>query len=396
MTTVLYHIYHLAMHDKWFEARDLFTMTHMTHSIEQAIDVETKILYNRAIAQLGLAGFRRGNMVHACQCLTDLQSTTRVRELLAQGLMNNYSKNPAHERSPEEEAIQRRRLLPYHMHINTDLLDCAYTVSAMINEIPCMAQNEFNAKRKQISKQFYSQLRQAERNNLNSHPDHHKDYLMLAARAMKLGDWRKCVGYVINEKLNRTIWSRFNNSDQVIKMIEEKLKIECLRTYMFTYSQFYTNISKEWLATNFELPVEQVSRIVTKMMLEDNLQASLDGPTGTVVLHGTEPSRLQNIALQLSQKVSAIQDQNEKIASGEKGMSTAGNRNFDKSKFHKSLGGGDRDNNNNFQKGGKGSYDKSGSGGHNKGKQGGYNKNNNYNRQNSRNYNNKNNVRFEE
>lgn len=43
------------------------------------------------------------------------------------------------------------------------------------------------------------------------------------------------------------------------------------------------------------------------------LQASLDEPTETVVLHRTEPSRLQSLALQLSDKVGSLVDNNEKI-----------------------------------------------------------------------------------
>ena len=42
-------------------------------------------------------------------------------------------------------------------------------------------------------------------------------------------------------------------------------------------------------------------------------QASLDEPTRTVVMHRTEPTRLQSLALQLSEKVSSLVDNNERI-----------------------------------------------------------------------------------
>lgn len=42
-------------------------------------------------------------------------------------------------------------------------------------------------------------------------------------------------------------------------------------------------------------------------------QASLDEPTHTVVMHRTEPTRLQSLALQLSEKVSSLVDNNERI-----------------------------------------------------------------------------------
>ena len=42
-------------------------------------------------------------------------------------------------------------------------------------------------------------------------------------------------------------------------------------------------------------------------------QASLDEPTQSVVMHRTEPSRLQSIALQLSDKVASLVENNERL-----------------------------------------------------------------------------------
>lgn len=43
------------------------------------------------------------------------------------------------------------------------------------------------------------------------------------------------------------------------------------------------------------------------------MQASLDDPTETVVMHRSEPSRLQSLALQLADKVNNFVDSNERI-----------------------------------------------------------------------------------
>jgi len=326
MSTVLYQIYHLSFHDRWHEARDLWQMSHLQTAIDNPnIFIETRIIYNRTLVQLGLCAFRHGNMIQAHHCLVDIQSSNRAKELLAQGLLPNRNQ----ERNAEDEALQRKRMVPFHMHINLELLECAYLVSAMLNEIPYLAQNEFNGRRRMISKQFHHILRMAERNSINAPPDNIREHLVAASKAMKLGDWKKCVSFTINDKLNKQIWNRFPNPDAVKAMLIEKIKEESLRTYLFTYSQFYSNLSIDWLADNFELEKKKIQSIITKLILSDNsnkedtrfydrdvkgLSASWDGPTDTLVLHGTEPTRLQNIALQMSSKLAAIVDINEKIA----------------------------------------------------------------------------------
>lgn len=142
---ILSHIYHHALHDNWFQARDLLLMSHLQENIQHS-DPPTQILYNRMMANLGLCAFRQGSIKDAHQCLVDLMMTAKPKELLAQGLLPQRQ----HERSPEQEKVEKQRQMPFHMHINLELLECVYLVSAMLLEIPYMAAHEFDARRRMI------------------------------------------------------------------------------------------------------------------------------------------------------------------------------------------------------------------------------------------------------
>lgn len=121
-----------------------------------------QILYNRTMVQLGICAFRQGMIRDAHNALLDIQSSGRAKELLGQGLLMRTMQ----ERNQEQEKIEKRRQIPFHMHINLELLECVYLVSAMLLEIPYMAAHEFDARRRMISKQFHHQLRVGERQPL--------------------------------------------------------------------------------------------------------------------------------------------------------------------------------------------------------------------------------------
>eukprot|EP00794_Sanderia_malayensis_P014237 gene14237-15722_t len=309
---MLCHIYHHALHDRLFEARDLMLISHLQETIQHS-DISTQILYNRTMVQLGLCAFRHGMIRDAHNALLDIQSTGRAKELLAQGLMN--IKNV--ERTPEQEKIEKRRLLPFHMHINLELLECVYLTSAMLLEVPYMAAREFDNRRRIISKSFHHQLRLSERQPLVGPPETMREHVVAAAKAMKTGDWVKCSTYILAVKC----WNLFSQSSNVKEMLKRKIQEESLRTYMFTYNKVYDSISMHSLAEKFSLPPASVHSIISKMIISEELQASWDEPTQTLILdHGAEPSLLQSLTLQLADKIGSLVEHHERIVDFKQGF----------------------------------------------------------------------------
>lgn len=308
---ILCHIYFNAIHDNWFAARDLMLMSHLQDTVHHS-DPVTQILYNRTMVQLGLCGFRHGEIRDSHNALLDIQLGGRSKELIAQGLLPQRQ----HEkilRSSEQEKIEKARQMPFHMHINLELLECVYLVSAMLIEIPYLAAHEYDARRRMISKSYYQQLRSSERQALVGPPESMREHIVAASKAMRNGDWKKARDFIVNDKMNAKVWDLFYDADSVRKMLSRKIQEESMRTYLFTYSNVYDSISIPILAEMFELEENCVHALVSKMIINEELMASLDQPSQCIVMHRTEPSRVQALALQLSDKVSQLVENNERL-----------------------------------------------------------------------------------
>lgn len=229
--------------------------------------------------------------------------------MLAQGLLPQRQQ----ERTSEQEKIEKRRQMPYHKHINLELFECVYLVSAMLLEIPAIVAHELDGRKRMISKSFHYQLRNTERQPLVGPPESMREHVVAASKAMRVGNWKACRDFVINDKMNVKVWNLFHQADKVRSMIEQKVKEESLRTYLFMYSCVYDSLSLRTLGEQFQLDFKNVHSIVSKMIIKAELAASIDEPNQMIVMHRSEPSRIQALALQLTDKVTQLCDHNDKL-----------------------------------------------------------------------------------
>lgn len=303
---MLCQVYFFALHDQYYKARDMMLMSHLQDTISN-FDVNTQILFNRALVQVGLCAFRAGLVYEAQTSLQEICGSNRQKELLAQGLqLQRFS-----QISPEQERLERQRQLPFHMHINLELLECVYLTCSMLLEIPLLAQigSSPDIKKRVISKTYRRLLEYHERQIFTGPPENTRDHVMQASKALSAGEWKKAADFINSIK----IWELMANSAKIKDMLSAQIQEEGLRTYLFTYAPFYDTLAISTLASMFDLSERKVSAVVSKMISHEELAAALDQVNSAIIFRkGVELSRLQTMALSLSDKASGLIEANEK------------------------------------------------------------------------------------
>ncbi|KAH7361389.1 eukaryotic translation initiation factor 3 [Plectosphaerella cucumerina] len=303
---MLCQVYFLALHNDYYKARDMMLMSHLQENIPN-FDVLSQILYNRTLVQVGLCAFRKGLVYDAQNTLQEICGSGRQKELLAQGVMiQRFS-----QVSPEQERLEKQRQLPFHMHINLELLECVYLTCSMLLEIPLLAQtgSSPDIKKRNISKTYRRMLEYHERQIFTGPPENTRDHVMQASKALAAGDWKKSIHFIHSIK----IWELMPSAEDIKSMLSKQIQEEGLRTYLFTYAPFYDTLAVETLSDMFELEAAKVLAVISKMISHEELAASLDQVTSTVIFRkGVELSRLQSLALAMSDRASQLIETNER------------------------------------------------------------------------------------
>lgn len=303
-------VYHLAVNNQYARARELFVGSRIHSGINNA-ESDLQIQYNRALVQLGLSAFRAGAIEELSKILSDIIGLQRARELLGQGFNSKY---------PNQATTgERLKLLPFHMHINLELLECVYMTSLLLMEIPQMAaaaaagSSSRDSRRRQGIKLFKSKLEFHDKQFFTGPPESIKDHIVHASIALQRGDWARAYALLLLIK----IWRLLPDYARLLQMLRAQLQVEGLRTYIFTYKGVYSTLSLAKLAQVFELEATEVASVVQKMVDAGEIDAALNTERTFVRFGLGEPqrSRLQELAIVMNEKVGALTERNEKTAS---------------------------------------------------------------------------------
>lgn len=304
---LLSSIYYYAVNNQYQIARDLFLNSQVYASIHHA-DSSLQVQYNRALVQLGLGAFRAGETEESHQALNEITNSQRLKELLGQGFSSKYPS--------QATTAEKQKLLPFHMHINLELLECVYMTSSLLIEIPALAaasNSPKDSKRKASLKSFKSKLEFHDRQYFTGPPESIKDHLVHASRSLQKGDWSKAYQLLSSIK----IWKLFPDSENLLVMLKSQLKIEGLRTYIFTYKSVFSKLSVKKLSETFDTDASKVISTLEKMIETNDIQGSFNEEKTFInfVTDERQRTKLQELAIVLNEKVRLLTEKNEKTSS---------------------------------------------------------------------------------
>lgn len=326
--------YHLALHNHFHEARDMLLLGNLWDKAMES-EVHTQILYHRVVAQMGLCAFRIGKMMEAHSFLAELCMHNKARVLLAQGL--DYNKNG--DRTPQQERDERLRQLPYHMHINIEIMESAHHICAMLLEVPNLAMQSIDPTNKKIhSKVLRRALDYFDKQQFCGPPENNKEAVVTAAKALQKGEWDGAWQAIEDLKLWSHIVPGQNEAgsetkeqmkNELKEMVKLKIKETALRTYLFAYASIYDAFHLDRLVDMFKLPAHgpgSVHSIVSKMMIKEEITAfwhadeqESDQPKYYILMQHSEPTPLQRLALSLADKGAQAVDNNERLVTQKTG-----------------------------------------------------------------------------
>ncbi|KAG7665215.1 NIP1 [[Candida] subhashii] len=307
---ILFSIYYYAVNNNYAKARDLFLDAQFYNNINNA-DSTLQVQYNRALVQLGLSAFRSGSIEESHKILNEVVNSQRAKELLGQGFSTKYPS--------QATTVEKQKLLPFHQHINLELLECVHSTCSLLIEIPALAAASHSAKdsskRKANIKSFKSKLEFHERQFFTGPPESIKDHIVHASIALHKGNWAKAYNLLSSIK----IWKLFPDNDDLLKMMKNQLQIEGLRTYIFTFKSVYSKLSISRLSKIFELSPEAITEVLDKMIESNDINGSFDESKQFINFTPTDltpqRSRLQELAIVMKEKINVLSEKNEKTSS---------------------------------------------------------------------------------
>lgn len=208
--------------------------------------------------------------------LTDICQNNKHKELIGQKLTKND------EKTPEQEAEEKKRQIPFHFQINLPQLECVHFVCSMLMEVPNIAANQFTLNKSTKFRTFRSLIEKYDSNAFQGVAETHRDRLVFAARALNESDWRTAFGHVTSI----TAFSRSADmsTPAFLEILGNEFKRAALHTFLFRATRQYKSFKLSLLSELFEMDVKAVRKQAAHLIMQNKLQMSFDMPNDLLVV----------------------------------------------------------------------------------------------------------------
>ncbi|KAI3649510.1 hypothetical protein MP228_005142 [Amoeboaphelidium protococcarum] len=300
---LLQHAYYLALHGKYQQARNLLLSFQLGDTISTQ-ELSTQVLFNRVMAQIGIAAFRLGHFQESYNALNDIMGSLKTKDLLAQG--TQLSKYLALEQDNKREKVG---VLPFHQHIDLELLEVIQLSVTLLLEIPQMSAQSYELRKRFYSRHFKRLYDQYASSLTRGPAESFRDSVFEAARLLADGDWRGCSDLLCGLK----VWNTLGDRDQVKSHLTKNIKTQALKTYLLKAGDFYDTLSVSDLQTKFDMSESQVKSTALKMLYNQEFLGSMDMQKRCIRFNGGKLSKVYYLAMHYSERMFNLVDANEKL-----------------------------------------------------------------------------------
>lgn len=133
---------------------------------------------------------------------------------------------------------------------------------------------------------------------------------MAAGKALQQGNWKGCYDYL----LTANFWSKLSQDPVAAqKHLLDKVKEQAFKCYIFVYQNNYDSVDIDHLSNKFAITKDYIHSFVSKLVFNQELKAYLDTDSNCLMFERDGNTRMEQLALQLADKVSNFLANNERI-----------------------------------------------------------------------------------
>ena len=281
---MLCDIFNKGLEGDFRRGRDLMLMSHLQENISHT-DIATQILFNRAMAQLGLSAPRQVCSPRLRRASAEpLHGRARAR---AARSGRHAVALPRTQRGAGRSSSAAARCPSTCTSTSSSSRACTWCARCCRR---CPTWPTACAARAATTSRSHGSDNY-ERQTFNGPPDNIRDHIMAATRKMLDGKWKDAKELI----LGLDVWKLLpGDKDAVLVNVTRRLKEEAMRTHLFQFAAQLASVSLDILAEMFELDFKAAYSLVSRMIMSEELQGMCDDVTRTVVMSHVEPSRLQS------------------------------------------------------------------------------------------------------